>query len=259
MVRFRLRVRLVVRDGAQKFWSRSPTDYKRSKATRARCIVPCADHPGSIDSSSSEQAVSDFTPGSMMFIRIATSNLACRGLIESAFQQMYQLASPFMGAIVIATASHELLAQARAKNTARVVKRHLRARAGGQQQLSLGDIAGYPAYQIGCFALVGAHFAYLDIDLAQHGEKGAVALALYSDTQFWVPRVRDRIGYPRYTSVRTRSPRAPTVTVQRPALRSIHETFQKRHVGPRVRGESSDHGGGAVPHPAAAWILGRLG
>jgi len=36
------------------------------------------------------------------------------------------------------------------------------------------DLAGYPAYQIGGFALVGARFAYPDIDLAQYGENSAV-------------------------------------------------------------------------------------
>ena len=35
------------------------------------------------------------------------------------------------------------------------------------------ELAGYPAYQIGGFALVGAHFAYPDIDLAQYGENSA--------------------------------------------------------------------------------------
>ena len=34
--------------------------------------------------------------------------------------------------------------------------------------------AGYPAYQIGGFALVGSRFAYPDIDLAQFGENSAV-------------------------------------------------------------------------------------
>lgn len=34
--------------------------------------------------------------------------------------------------------------------------------------------AGYPAYQIGGFALVGARFGYPDIDLAQFGENSAV-------------------------------------------------------------------------------------
>jgi 2-methylisocitrate lyase-like PEP mutase family enzyme len=32
------------------------------------------------------------------------------------------------------------------------------------------QLAGYPAYQIGGFALVGAHFAYPDIDMTQYGE-----------------------------------------------------------------------------------------
>jgi len=36
------------------------------------------------------------------------------------------------------------------------------------------ELAGYPAYQIGGFALVGARFAYPDIDLAQYGENSAV-------------------------------------------------------------------------------------
>jgi len=36
------------------------------------------------------------------------------------------------------------------------------------------EVAGYPAYQIGGFALVGSRFAYPDIDLAQYGENGAV-------------------------------------------------------------------------------------
>jgi len=36
------------------------------------------------------------------------------------------------------------------------------------------EVAGYPAYQIGGFALVGSHFAYPDIDLAQYGENSAV-------------------------------------------------------------------------------------
>jgi 2-methylisocitrate lyase-like PEP mutase family enzyme len=36
------------------------------------------------------------------------------------------------------------------------------------------EVAGYPAYQIGGFALVGARFAYPDIDLAQFGENSAV-------------------------------------------------------------------------------------
>jgi hypothetical protein len=80
---------------------------------------------------------------------------------------MYQLASPFVGAIVSGTASHELLAHAKAKSAAGVVKRHLPAHAGGQQHRSLGD------YQIACFALVGARFTYLDIDLAQRREKSA--------------------------------------------------------------------------------------
>jgi 2-methylisocitrate lyase-like PEP mutase family enzyme len=35
------------------------------------------------------------------------------------------------------------------------------------------ELAGYPAYQIGGFALVGAHFAYPDIDLAPYGENSA--------------------------------------------------------------------------------------
>ncbi len=34
-------------------------------------------------------------------------------------------------------------------------------------------LAGYPAYQIGGFALVGSQFAYPDIDLAQYGENSA--------------------------------------------------------------------------------------
>ena len=34
--------------------------------------------------------------------------------------------------------------------------------------------AGYPAYQIGGFALVGSRFGYPDIDLAQYGENSAV-------------------------------------------------------------------------------------
>jgi 2-methylisocitrate lyase-like PEP mutase family enzyme len=36
------------------------------------------------------------------------------------------------------------------------------------------ELAGYPAYQIGGFALVGSRFAYPDIDLAQYGENSAV-------------------------------------------------------------------------------------
>jgi 2-methylisocitrate lyase-like PEP mutase family enzyme len=36
------------------------------------------------------------------------------------------------------------------------------------------ELAGYPAYQIGGFALVGSRFAYPDIDLAQFGENCAV-------------------------------------------------------------------------------------
>ena len=36
------------------------------------------------------------------------------------------------------------------------------------------ELAGYPAYQIGGFALVGSRFAYPDIDLAQFGENSAV-------------------------------------------------------------------------------------
>ena len=36
------------------------------------------------------------------------------------------------------------------------------------------ELAGYPAYQIGGFALVGAHFAYPDIDLAQYGENSEI-------------------------------------------------------------------------------------
>jgi 2-methylisocitrate lyase-like PEP mutase family enzyme len=36
------------------------------------------------------------------------------------------------------------------------------------------EVAGYPAYQIGGFALVGSRFAYPDIDLAQYGENSAV-------------------------------------------------------------------------------------
>jgi 2-methylisocitrate lyase-like PEP mutase family enzyme len=35
------------------------------------------------------------------------------------------------------------------------------------------EAAGYPAYQIGGFALVGSHFAYPDIGLAQYGENSA--------------------------------------------------------------------------------------
>lgn len=35
------------------------------------------------------------------------------------------------------------------------------------------ELAGYPAYQIGGFALVGSRFAYPDIDLAQYGENSA--------------------------------------------------------------------------------------
>jgi len=37
------------------------------------------------------------------------------------------------------------------------------------------ELAGYPAYQIGGFALVGSRFAYLDIDLAQFGENSAAS------------------------------------------------------------------------------------
>jgi 2-methylisocitrate lyase-like PEP mutase family enzyme len=36
------------------------------------------------------------------------------------------------------------------------------------------EAAGYPAYQIGGFALVGSRFGYPDIDLAQYGENSAV-------------------------------------------------------------------------------------
>src|SRR5256885_9979664 len=36
------------------------------------------------------------------------------------------------------------------------------------------ELAGYPAYQIGGFALVGSRFAYPDIDLAHYGENSAV-------------------------------------------------------------------------------------
>ena len=36
------------------------------------------------------------------------------------------------------------------------------------------EMAGYPAYQIGGFALVGSRFAYPDIDIAQFGENSAV-------------------------------------------------------------------------------------
>ena len=36
------------------------------------------------------------------------------------------------------------------------------------------EVAGYPAYQIGGFALVGSRFAYPDIDLAQYGENSAI-------------------------------------------------------------------------------------
>lgn len=36
------------------------------------------------------------------------------------------------------------------------------------------ELAGYPAYQIGGFALVGSRFAYPDVDLAQYGENSAV-------------------------------------------------------------------------------------
>ena len=36
------------------------------------------------------------------------------------------------------------------------------------------ELAGYPAYQIGGFALVGSRFAYPDIDLAQFGENSSV-------------------------------------------------------------------------------------
>ena len=36
------------------------------------------------------------------------------------------------------------------------------------------ELTGYPAYQIGGFALVGSRFAYPDIDLAQYGENSAV-------------------------------------------------------------------------------------
>ena len=36
------------------------------------------------------------------------------------------------------------------------------------------ELAGYPAYQIGGFAVVGSRFAYPDIDLAQYGENSAV-------------------------------------------------------------------------------------
>jgi hypothetical protein len=35
------------------------------------------------------------------------------------------------------------------------------------------DLAGYPVYQIGGFALVGARFAYPDVDLAQFGENSS--------------------------------------------------------------------------------------
>ena len=35
------------------------------------------------------------------------------------------------------------------------------------------ELTGYPAYQIGGFALVGSRFAYPDIDLAQYGENSA--------------------------------------------------------------------------------------
>jgi hypothetical protein len=61
------------------------------------------------------------------------------------------------------------------------------------------DLAGYPVYQIGGFALVGARFAYPDVDLAQFGEtarQGAGRAALATsilevgdgwtdDTVFW--------------------------------------------------------------------------
>ena len=36
------------------------------------------------------------------------------------------------------------------------------------------ELAGYPAYQIGGFALVGSRFAYPDIDLSHYGENSAV-------------------------------------------------------------------------------------
>jgi 2-methylisocitrate lyase-like PEP mutase family enzyme len=36
------------------------------------------------------------------------------------------------------------------------------------------ELCGYPAYQIGGFALVGSRFAYPDLDLAQFGENSAV-------------------------------------------------------------------------------------
>jgi len=36
------------------------------------------------------------------------------------------------------------------------------------------QLAGYPAYQIGGFALVGAHFAYPDIDMTHYGENSMV-------------------------------------------------------------------------------------
>jgi 2-methylisocitrate lyase-like PEP mutase family enzyme len=36
------------------------------------------------------------------------------------------------------------------------------------------QLAGYPAYQIGSFALVGAPFAHPDIDLAHYGEHSAI-------------------------------------------------------------------------------------
>ncbi len=36
------------------------------------------------------------------------------------------------------------------------------------------ELTGYPAYQIGGFALVGSRFAYPDLDLAQYGENSAV-------------------------------------------------------------------------------------
>ena len=35
------------------------------------------------------------------------------------------------------------------------------------------ELTGYPAYQIGGFALGGARFAHPDIDLAQYGENNA--------------------------------------------------------------------------------------
>ena len=36
------------------------------------------------------------------------------------------------------------------------------------------ELAGYPAYQIGGFALVGSRYAYPDVDLCQYGENSAV-------------------------------------------------------------------------------------